>query len=113
MLVNGAAAMDGFTTDGLPVEPPPSCRQGFGRLHLARSLRLEEQRGPSLYVSDGLLGAMSHGDVDTYCISMDAAVLTGASGVRTPTSPQPHPNGVTVRMGCPKVQRALKLVVAE
>ena len=44
VLVNGAAAMDGFTADGLPVEPPPSCRQGFGRLHLASSLPLAQGR---------------------------------------------------------------------
>ena len=41
-----------------------------------------------MYVSDGLLGALSHGDVDTYCVAMDAAVLVGTSGVRVPI-----PNG--------------------
>lgn len=37
-LINGAEAMNGFTEVGLPLEPPPSVRQGHGRVHLGRSL---------------------------------------------------------------------------
>lgn len=31
--------------DGVPLEPPPSNRQGFGRLHLGNSLPLVATRG--------------------------------------------------------------------
>ncbi|BDA48884.1 probable serine protease/ABC transporter B family protein tagD [Coccomyxa sp. Obi] len=42
VLLGGAAAMDGFEIDtGLPLAPPPSFRQGFGRAHLGRSLPLQ------------------------------------------------------------------------
>ena len=37
-LINGASSMDGFTESGLPLEPPPSIRQGFGRASVGRSL---------------------------------------------------------------------------
>lgn len=35
LLAGGAVAIDGVEANtGLPVDPPPSSRQGFGRLHL-------------------------------------------------------------------------------
>ena len=54
----GAAAMQGVTPssnalyDGVPLEPPPSIRQGFGRLDLANSLPLAGAAAPhSMQVS--------------------------------------------------------------
>ena len=42
VLLGGAAGMDGFESDtGLPLAPPPSFRQGFGRVDLGRSLPLQ------------------------------------------------------------------------
>jgi len=42
VLLGGAAGLDGFESDtGLPLAPPPSFRQGFGRIDLARSLPLQ------------------------------------------------------------------------
>lgn len=42
VLLGGAAGLDGFESDtGLPLAPPPSFRQGFGRVHLGRSLPLQ------------------------------------------------------------------------
>lgn len=42
VLLGGAAGLEGFESDtGLPLAPPPSFRQGFGRLHLGRSLPLQ------------------------------------------------------------------------
>lgn len=42
VLLGGAAGLDGFESDtGLPLAPPPSYRQGFGRVDLARSLPLQ------------------------------------------------------------------------
>ena len=38
VLINGAQPMNGFTEAGLPLEPPPSVRQGHGRVHVGRSL---------------------------------------------------------------------------
>jgi hypothetical protein len=40
VLINGAVAMGGFSETGLPLEPPPSVRQGFGRACVGRSLPL-------------------------------------------------------------------------
>jgi len=40
VLINGASPMTGFNSDGIPLEPPPSCRQGWGRIHVAASIRL-------------------------------------------------------------------------
>lgn len=37
-LLGGAFAMDGYTETGLPLEPPPSSRQGFGRVLLESSI---------------------------------------------------------------------------
>ena len=46
VLLGGAAGMDGFESDtGLPLAPPPSFRQGFGRLNLARSLPMQVTGG--------------------------------------------------------------------
>ena len=40
-LLGGAFPMDGFSEAGLPLEPPPSSRQGFGRVHLERSIPVD------------------------------------------------------------------------
>ena len=37
-LLGGAFPMDGYTEAGLPLEPPPSPRQGFGRVYLETSI---------------------------------------------------------------------------
>ena len=42
VLIGGAAGLSGFEPDtGLPLAPPPSFRQGFGRLQLSQSLPLQ------------------------------------------------------------------------
>lgn len=42
VLLGGASGLDGFESDtGLPLAPPPSFRQGFGRVNLAKSLPLQ------------------------------------------------------------------------
>ncbi|KAK3259959.1 hypothetical protein CYMTET_31068 [Cymbomonas tetramitiformis] len=43
VMLNGADNMEGFTEVGLPIEPAPSCRQGYGRLNLARALHLQAE----------------------------------------------------------------------
>ena len=40
VLINGASAMQGYTEAGFPLEPPPSFRQGYGRVNLAGSVML-------------------------------------------------------------------------
>jgi len=40
VLVNGATAMEGYVSNGDPIEPPPSSRQGWGRINLAASVPL-------------------------------------------------------------------------
>lgn len=41
-LLGGASNMIGNSEAGLPLEPAPSFRQGFGRLNLTRSLPMRE-----------------------------------------------------------------------
>jgi subtilisin family serine protease len=38
VLINGAQPIEGVDSDGTPLEPPPSFRQGFGRVNLSASL---------------------------------------------------------------------------
>ena len=38
--INGAQSLTGFNDDGYPLDPPPSCKQGWGRLDLAKSVRV-------------------------------------------------------------------------
>lgn len=53
VLLGGASGLAGFESDtGLPLAPPPSFRQGFGRLHLGRSLPLQA-RAPAPLPSCG------------------------------------------------------------
>jgi hypothetical protein len=40
VMINGARPMTGFNSDGIPLDPPPSCRQGWGRINLPSSIRL-------------------------------------------------------------------------
>ena len=45
MLLGGASALTGFEADtGLPLDPPPSTRQGFGRVLLKDTLPLNVRR---------------------------------------------------------------------
>lgn len=53
VIIAGAAQMSGTTPsdnphlNGVPLEPPPSIRQGFGRVNLGISLPLEVSLPPS------------------------------------------------------------------
>ena len=40
VMINWARPMTGFNSDGIPLDPPPSCRQGWGRINLPSSIRL-------------------------------------------------------------------------
>jgi hypothetical protein len=40
VMINGAQALKGFESDGWPIEPPPSVKQGWGRIDLAASVPL-------------------------------------------------------------------------
>ena len=40
VMINGAQALKGFDSDGWPIEPPPSVKQGWGRINLAASVPL-------------------------------------------------------------------------
>lgn len=52
VLLGGAVGLTGFESDtGLPLAPPPSFRQGFGRLILARSLPLKVRLSPCCALS--------------------------------------------------------------
>ena len=59
--INGARSMKGFDQHGNPLDPPPSSRQGWGRLNLASSVRL---------VVDGVNNAAA--DTPSNLIAVDA-----------------------------------------
>jgi hypothetical protein len=68
-LINGAVAMTGYTDAGLPLEPPPSVRQGFGRLHLGqRALPLRAPGSSSRAAGDGFdyVDLSTHDDADAF-----------------------------------------------
>lgn len=51
VLIGGAAGLSGYEPDtGLPLSPPPSFRQGFGRLQLSQSLPLQVWTPPRLSI---------------------------------------------------------------
>ena len=95
-LVNGAQPMRGFAESGLPLEPPPSIRQGHGRVHVGRSLPVaradededeDERRGgvarDRMFAVDD--DASSRGEVRAYCVAVarPEAIRTDARGGTT------------------------------
>ena len=50
--INGAVAMEGFDEVGEPLDPPPSPRQGWGRLSLASSVVLAPEHGVDASAAD-------------------------------------------------------------
>jgi len=68
VIINGAVPLRGYAQSGLPLEPPPSFRQGWGRVELASALPLPA-RPASLQVADwkNLRGT---GDAHAYCLSV-------------------------------------------
>ncbi|GMH38149.1 hypothetical protein BSKO_06033 [Bryopsis sp. KO-2023] len=69
-LLGGAFPLDGFTEAGLPLEPPPSFRQGFGRVQLDRSIPVQGssrwKSGWRMQVVDG--AEMTTGESHNYCV---------------------------------------------
>ena len=71
VLINGAVALLGSCETGVPLEPPPSPRQGFGRVSLAQqSLPLAatttDADAVRLFVSDG--ASLTAGETHRYCL---------------------------------------------
>jgi hypothetical protein len=70
----GASNMLGNTEAGLPLEPAPSFRQGFGRLNLTRALPLGGGGGGGGGLPDGWrlqvvdLASLEEGEAHTYCL---------------------------------------------
>lgn len=78
-LVAGAVGMNGYEADtGLPIDPPPSFSQGFGRIFLGQSLFLQgNQYSPKqLAVVDAV--PIASGDVHQYCITAGGGALSVA-----------------------------------
>eukprot|EP00210_Caulerpa_lentillifera_P000241 g234.t1 len=69
-LLGGAFSMDGYTEAGLPLDPPPSTRQGFGRVHLESSIPLQGsekwKEGWRIQVVDG--ADLATGQSHKYCV---------------------------------------------
>ena len=72
VMINGAQALKGFESDGWPIDPPPSLKQGWGRIELAASVPL-----PSSVNLD-----VSHANTPTNLIIVDDVddKITGSSG---------------------------------
>ena len=65
-LINGCEPMNGFTETGLPLEPPPSVRQGHGRVHVGRSLPLGSNGSSRMWIVDD--GRVEHGATFSFCL---------------------------------------------
>lgn len=77
VMVAGASSLQGYEADtGLPIDPTPSFRQGFGRVFLGQSLFL--QNNPYSPVRLSLLDAVpiNTGDVHQYCITAGGGPLS-------------------------------------
>lgn len=67
VLLGGASAMVGNSEASLPLEGPPSYRQGFGRVNLTRALPLADGRtGWSMQVVDA--AQLAQGQEHQYCL---------------------------------------------
>ncbi|KAK9815878.1 hypothetical protein WJX72_011193 [[Myrmecia] bisecta] len=75
-LIGGAQGLAGFESDtGLPLAPPPSFRQGFGRVQLSRALPLKgNSLGWRLQVVD--MANLTTGQTHSYCIKSTGGPLT-------------------------------------
>jgi len=81
VIINGAAELQGFAQSGLPLEPAPSFRQGWGRVELDTSLPLPGS-GRSLEFRDWVNLDRS-GSEHFYCLKMpakDEPEVAAASG---------------------------------
>ncbi|PSC76615.1 Serine protease ABC transporter B family tagA isoform A [Micractinium conductrix] len=75
-LLGGAAVMTGFEADtGLPIDPPPSFRQGYGRVWLGNSVYLAgNANSPQLQVLDAV--PINQGESHEYCIRANGGPLS-------------------------------------
>ncbi|KAK9839424.1 hypothetical protein WJX81_001331 [Elliptochloris bilobata] len=76
VLLGGAASLEGFESDtGLPLAPPPSFRQGFGRVDLSRSLPLQGS-GPGWGLQLVDRATLTTGQAHQYCVHATGGPLT-------------------------------------
>ena len=68
--------MNGFTETGLPLEPPPSVRQGHGRVHVGRSLPLGSNGSSRMWIVDD--GRVEHGATFSFCLETKNSDLAEA-----------------------------------
>jgi Subtilase family/PA domain len=77
VLISGAATLSGYEADtGLPIDPTPSFRQGFGRVFLGNSLFIQNNpySPKNLALLDNV--PINTGDVHQYCITAGGGPLT-------------------------------------
>ncbi|KDD71411.1 hypothetical protein H632_c5088p0, partial [Helicosporidium sp. ATCC 50920] len=73
-LIGGAASLSGLeAANGLPIDPPPSFRQGWGRVDLASSLALS-QDGQRIAVLDSV--SIQEGEQHSYCLRSTGGPLS-------------------------------------
>jgi len=81
-LINGCEPMRGFTELGLPLEPPPSVRQGHGRVHVGRSLPLAP--GPARMFAVDERSGIERGDAHSFCLFASVPGATDAEWTAIP-----------------------------
>lgn len=77
VIINGAAELKGFAQSGLPLEPAPSFRQGWGRVELDTSLPMPGS-GRALKFADWK-NLQSTGDEHVYCLTTPQTNLSSIS----------------------------------
>ena len=83
VMVNGAQALTGFESDGWPIDPPPSTKQGWGRIDLAASVPLPssvkldvsaEKTPTNLIVVDNVDDKMTASNETGLCVDVDGSI---------------------------------------
>ena len=83
VMVNGAQALTGFESDGWPIDPPPSTKQGWGRIELAASVPLPssvkldvsaEKTPTNLIVVDDVDDKMTASSERGLCVDVDGSI---------------------------------------
>lgn len=75
VMLGGAQALQGYdSATGFPIEPPPSFRQGFGRVSLSTALPLVGRNGPRLSFVDQV--PINTGESHSYCVRGNGGPLS-------------------------------------
>ena len=83
VMINGAQALKGFESDGWPIDPPPSLKQGWGRIELAASVPLPssvdvdvsaENTPTNLIIVDDVDDKITESSERGLCVDVDGSI---------------------------------------